>query len=137
MTGSAGGRGLPAWTHRADPGTALPLVGLPGRCGPGTPRARQARRPAIKEAVLKAAEAWREYRACGGGRTRIAGDFLIGAHAMVAATRLLSRGRGFYRRYFAGLELLDPSRVRSGSGRNSERSCLFLSGSLAPNGGEG
>ena len=42
MTGSAGGRGVPAWTHRADPGTALLLVGLAGRCGPGTPRARQA-----------------------------------------------------------------------------------------------
>ncbi len=111
------------WTGLAqdDGGGARAGLGGPSRFAQGAEAAAQddgkrgrARRPAIKEAVLKAAEAWREFRACGGGRTRIAGDFLIGAHAMVAATRLLNRDRGFYRRYFAGLELLDPSRARSG-----------------------
>jgi len=62
------------------------------------------------ETALKAAEAWRRYRAQGGMRTRIASGFLIGAHAQGRADRLLTRDRGFFRRYFAGLKVLDPSR---------------------------
>jgi predicted nucleic acid-binding protein len=66
--------------------------------------------PLIEAAAVKAAEAWRRYRALGGGRrSRIASDFLIGAHALSAADRLLTRDHGFYRRYFAGLQVLDPS----------------------------
>jgi predicted nucleic acid-binding protein len=53
-------------------------------------------------------EAWRRYRGRGGRRTRIVSDFLIGAHALSAADRLLTRDRGFYRRYFAGIKVLDP-----------------------------
>jgi predicted nucleic acid-binding protein len=60
-------------------------------------------------AAIKAAEAWRRYRAHGGPRSRIASDFLIGSHALTAADRLLTRDRGFYRRYFTGLKVLDPS----------------------------
>ncbi|HUY28292.1 MAG TPA: type II toxin-antitoxin system VapC family toxin [Candidatus Binataceae bacterium] len=66
--------------------------------------------PMTGETALKAAEAWRRYRAHGGMRTRIASDFLIGAHAQGRADRLLTRDRGFFRRYFAGLKVLDPSR---------------------------
>jgi predicted nucleic acid-binding protein len=65
--------------------------------------------PLSEAAAVKAAEAWRRYRARGGRRTRIASDFLIGAHALRAADRLLTRDRGFYRRCFAGLKVLDPS----------------------------
>jgi hypothetical protein len=65
-----------------------------------------------REAAGTAAQAWRVYRSAGGPRTRVVADFLIGAHAVVQADRLLTRDRGFYRRYFTGLEIVDPSGAR-------------------------
>jgi predicted nucleic acid-binding protein len=62
-----------------------------------------------REAHFLASRAWRTYRKEGGPRTRILADFLIGAHAQTQAARLLSRDRGFYRKLFPSLELLDPS----------------------------
>jgi predicted nucleic acid-binding protein len=61
--------------------------------------------------ALAAGGAWATYRRRGGTRDRVIADFLIGAHATTAADRLLSRDRGFYRRYFTGLTLLDPSQT--------------------------
>jgi len=60
-------------------------------------------------AALAAGTAWAAYRRAGGTRDRVIADFLIGAHAADAAVRLLTRDRGFYRRYFDGLTLVDPS----------------------------
>jgi hypothetical protein len=62
-----------------------------------------------REAHFMASRAWRTYRRQGGKRTRILADFLIGAHAQKQAGRLLSRDRGFYRKLFPALNLLDPS----------------------------
>ena len=49
---------------------------------------------------------WRAYRASGGKRTRLIADFLVGAHAQVRGGRLLTRDRGFFRRYFTDLQIL-------------------------------
>jgi len=64
------------------------------------------------EAAVRASTAWRTYRKHGGPRERLIADFLIGAHALLQADRLLTRDRGFYRRYFSKLEILDPSAHR-------------------------
>jgi predicted nucleic acid-binding protein len=61
------------------------------------------------QAAFEAGRAWREYRRRGGPRTRVTSDFLIAAHALVQADRLLTRDRGFYRSYFQHLTVLDPT----------------------------
>ena len=65
----------------------------------------------ILETALEASKAWKAYRQQGGQRARVAADFLIGAHALCQADRLLTRDRGFYRSYFKRLSVLDPSRT--------------------------
>jgi len=57
----------------------------------------------------EAGAAFGDYRRTGGARTRVVADFLIGAHARARADRLLTRDRGYYRRFFRGLTIVDPS----------------------------
>lgn len=45
-----------------------------------------------------------------GARERIVADFLIGAHAQLQADALLTRDRGFYRKFFKDLRIIDPTR---------------------------
>lgn len=66
--------------------------------------------PATEDALFAAGLAWKTYRARRGARLRgqqhIVSDFLIGAHALHQADRLLSRDRGFYAAYFEELVLM-------------------------------
>ena len=68
--------------------------------------------PFDEQAANLAGNQWQEYRRRGGRRVRLIADFLVAAHAQARADLLLTRDRGFTRRYFENLEILDPSKGR-------------------------
>ncbi len=65
--------------------------------------------PISPGAACLAGQLWRTRHKGGSQRKRVVADFLIGAHALHQADALLSRDRGFYRRYFSDLPVIDPS----------------------------
>ncbi|MBX3028909.1 MAG: type II toxin-antitoxin system VapC family toxin [Chloroflexi bacterium] len=65
--------------------------------------------PMTRQASLAAGTSLARYRRSGGTRDRVVADFLIAAHALLQADRLLTRDRGFYRRHFTDLVVIDPS----------------------------
>ncbi len=56
-----------------------------------------------------AGRAWAQYRLQGGQRQHLLPDFLVAAHALVYADALLTRDRGFSKRYFKKLKVWDPT----------------------------
>ena len=62
------------------------------------------------ESALLAGTYFAEYLSRGGNTKRVVPDFLIGAHAVVCADRLLARDRGYLKDYFKSLEVWDPTR---------------------------
>lgn len=65
--------------------------------------------PLSQNAAMNAGAVWKKYRSAGGKRDRMIADFLIGAHAASQCDRLLTRDRGYYKKYFSGLAVLDPT----------------------------
>ena len=70
--------------------------------------------PMPEKAAVRAGGIWRLARATAHSsaakqRLAIIPDFLIGAHAMECADALVTRDRGFMRKYFASLKIVDPS----------------------------
>ena len=62
-----------------------------------------------RQTALAAGASLMRYRRTGGSRERILPDFLVGAHALAQTDGLLTRDRGFYRRCFRDLVVIDPS----------------------------
>ena len=57
---------------------------------------------------IRAGEMQRRYRQRGGRRERTVPDFIVGAHAMLQCSALITRDDGFFRDYFKGLKLIVP-----------------------------
>ena len=51
---------------------------------------------------------FRHYRHEGGPRDYLIPEFLIGAHAFYQANQLIARDRGYLRRYFKSLKVIEP-----------------------------
>lgn len=66
-------------------------------------------RPTMQAPAIRAGRMYERYLARSTRPKRVLPDFLIGAHALENSGRLLARDRGFYRDYFKGLEVIDPT----------------------------
>jgi len=62
--------------------------------------------PSSRDSAILAGRNFARYLSRSGRTGRIVADFLIGAHAMLHADRLLARDRGYLRDYFSKLRVL-------------------------------
>ncbi len=62
-----------------------------------------------QKSALRAGEMQRRYRSRGGARQRTVPDFIVGAHALLQCSGLITRDAGFFRDYFKGLKVIVPS----------------------------
>jgi predicted nucleic acid-binding protein len=62
--------------------------------------------PSSRASAILAGRNFSRYLMRGGRAGRVVADFLIGAHAMLHADRLLARDRGYLRDYFSRLTVL-------------------------------
>ena len=65
--------------------------------------------PSSEGSAVLAGELFAVYVRRGGLSRALVPDFLIGAHAVLHANRLLARDRGFLRDYFHSLTVINPS----------------------------
>ena len=73
--------------------------------------------PMPDNAAIRAGAIWRLARSASHNakvrqRLAIVPDFLIGAHALECADALVTRDRGFMRKWFADLKVVDPSKAK-------------------------
>jgi len=61
-----------------------------------------------EQAAIRAGHMQRRFRDRGGRRDRVVADFLIGAHALLQCSALITRDAGFFRDYFKGLKVIVP-----------------------------
>jgi predicted nucleic acid-binding protein len=66
------------------------------------------REPITYPMAFLAGKAFRDYRRRGGAKRSPLPDFYIGAHAMIAGYRLLTRDAALYRTYFPRLPIIAP-----------------------------
>jgi predicted nucleic acid-binding protein len=64
--------------------------------------------PANEQAAVRAGIMNRRFRDRGGRRERVVADFLIGAHALLQCSALITRDAAFFRDYFKGLKVIVP-----------------------------
>jgi predicted nucleic acid-binding protein len=60
------------------------------------------------EVLFEAGHLWRSYKKKQSREQRILADFFVAAHAQHHAEGLMTRDRGFYRKYFKKLKVLSP-----------------------------
>ena len=61
-----------------------------------------------RKSAIRAGEMQRRYRSRGGTRLRTVPDFIVGAHALLQCSALITRDAGFFRDYFKGLKVIVP-----------------------------
>ena len=61
-----------------------------------------------RKSAIRAGEMQRRYRSRGGTRLRTVPDFIVGAHALLQCSALITRDAAFFRDYFKGLKVIVP-----------------------------